>query len=755
MLAKLPARQLSILAVLVVAVSAVAGAWANFSAPGVATGTARVGTLNSPTNLTVPTNSSATVHVTWSASATGGGAVAPAGYYVERNDGSGWSAACGTTPGSTTSSTSCDDAGVAAGTYTYRVSAVFHSWTATSASINTVHVDTTPPLSTITFPTGGAFDNGSGYDAGCSTPGSGDVCGSASDPGAGASGVKKVQVSIQRSSDSEYWNGTTWVSGLTWNDAIGTASWSYTLDRADLTDGVSYTVQSQAIDNSSNRQTAPDSKTFTFDTTRPMVSSVTRQVAAPNPTHAATLPFTVTFSEPVAGVTSSNFVVVSSGTGGSAPTVAAASAAGGVPSATWTVLVSAAGTTGTNSGSIGLNLASNSGVSDAAGNALSTSSFTGAAYVYDTTAPAVSSISRAGSSPTNGGPLTWTVTFSEPVAGVTSSNFVVASGGTGGSAPTVVAASAVGGVPSATWTVSVATAGTTGTNSGSIGLNLASNSGVSDAAGNALSTSSFTGAAYVYDTTAPTMTLTAPANNSFSTNTTPTFSGACSTGDGSVTVTMKQAGTTVQTRSATCSAGSFSVAASPALAQATYTAQASQTDAAGNTGSSTTNTFTIDTTAPTAVDIQGIPNAPADSKPNTGDQIVLTFSEIVSSSSIVAGWDGTGSKTVVASFDTGGFNGGTALTLTPANLGPIDLGDTGTKYVGNHGARFTEAATITMATVNGKSAITVTLSAAGSATAAAGSHTLAWEASSSVTDLTGNAATATAASESGAADGDF
>src|SRR5204862_309582 len=40
-------------------------------------------------------------------------------------------------------------------------------------------------------------------------------------------------------------------------------------------DGESYTVQSQAIDNASNTQTTPDSKTFTYDVTNPITASVT------------------------------------------------------------------------------------------------------------------------------------------------------------------------------------------------------------------------------------------------------------------------------------------------------------------------------------------------------------------------------------------------------------------------------------------------------------------------------------------------
>ena len=88
---------------------------------------------------------------------------------------------------------------------------------------------------------------------------------------------------------------------------------------------------------------------------------------------------------------------------------------------------------------------------------------------------------------------------------------------------------------------------------------------------------------------------------------TPTFSGAGGTATGdSSTVTVKvysgtgTGGALVESLNATVSGGNYSVAASPALADGTYTAQASQSDAAGNVGTSGTTTFTIDTHVPTA-----------------------------------------------------------------------------------------------------------------------------------------------------------
>ena len=58
-------------------------------------------------------------------------------------------------------------------------------------------------------------------------------------------------------------------------------------------------------------------------------------------------------------------------------------------------------------------------------------------------------------------------------------------------------------------------------------------------------------------------------------------------------------GSPVQTRIATRSGATWTIDGSPALSAGTYTAQATQADAAGNTGTSAAHTFVIDLTAPT------------------------------------------------------------------------------------------------------------------------------------------------------------
>ena len=102
------------------------------------------------------------------------------------------------------------------------------------------------------------------------------------------------------------------------------------------------------------------------------------------------------------------------------------------------------------------------------------------------------------------------------------------------------------------------------------------------------------------DTTAPTVTIVNPTAGSASSDATPTFSGTAGTdpGDGdTISLRLYQGtgatGTPLTTLQATRSGGTWSVAASSDLASGTYTAQAEQSDAAGNVGRSSAITFQI------------------------------------------------------------------------------------------------------------------------------------------------------------------
>jgi Bacterial Ig-like domain len=107
----------------------------------------------------------------------------------------------------------------------------------------------------------------------------------------------------------------------------------------------------------------------------------------------------------------------------------------------------------------------------------------------------------------------------------------------------------------------------------------------------------------------------------------------------SATVTVKvyagagTGGSLLQTLTPTRSGGSWSTTAAT-LAQGTYTAQATQTDAAGNIATSSANTFAVDTTAPALTALQMF-DTDANGKI---DQVKATFDETLASSTATAPW---------------------------------------------------------------------------------------------------------------------
>jgi len=118
-----------------------------------------------------------------------------------------------------------------------------------------------------------------------------------------------------------------------------------------------------------------------------------------------------------------------------------------------------------------------------------------------------------------------------------------------------------------------------------------------DQAGNVGQPASYT---WTVDTTPPAMTLTSPANGDTRAEW-PTFKGTAGTASGdSSTVTVNlysgssTTGTPLQTMTTTRGAGGdYAVTAVAPLNPGTYTAQGQQGDSAGNTGSSSANTFTV------------------------------------------------------------------------------------------------------------------------------------------------------------------
>jgi hypothetical protein len=123
-------RSLVIVAVLVVAGSVGRSALAYFSATGTGTAAAAVSKLTAPTISAATPAAGGTVAISWGAVASPG--VGTVSYYVTRDGGQ--PAGNCPTAGSPGTGTSCTDSGVVVGEHSYKVTAVFQTWSATSAA---------------------------------------------------------------------------------------------------------------------------------------------------------------------------------------------------------------------------------------------------------------------------------------------------------------------------------------------------------------------------------------------------------------------------------------------------------------------------------------------------------------------------------------------------------------------------------------------------------------------------------------------
>jgi hypothetical protein len=136
-------------------------------------------------------------------------------------------------------------------------------------------------------------------------------------------------------------------------------------------------------------------------------------------------------------------------------------------------------------------------------------------FLIDNTPPTVASSLRAKPSPTNHTNVDFTVTFSESVTGVDSEDFALDTSGVTGAAVTGVSGS------DTTYTVTV----NTGSNDGTIRLDVTDDNNIQDAAGNPLNGEYNSGEVYTIDKTAPETQIDShPADPSNSTDASFTFS---------------------------------------------------------------------------------------------------------------------------------------------------------------------------------------------------------------------------------------
>ena len=254
----------------------------------------------------------------------------------------------------------------------------------------------------------------------------------------------------------------------------------------------------------------------------------------------------------------------------------------------------------------------------------------------------------------------------------------------------------------------------------------------------------------------PTVTLTTPADGSAPTTRRRSFAAPPTTRPATRTVTVNiYSGTTttgspLQTKTGSRGGGTTYSTTTSTLAQGTYTAVVTQTDTSGNTGTSNANTFTVDTTKPTAVSVSGENKAGGTAgKIEAGDTLTYTYSEAMSSTSLWSGWDGA-STAVHIKFRSSGND--TITVLTTANAASIKLGSVATNgdYVSA-----TTTFNATMALSADGTTVVVTLGTPSNVTASANpGRNMSWTPSASAKDVAGNAASTTAYTET-ATDVDF
>ena len=208
------------------------------------------------------------------------------------------------------------------------------------------------------------------------------------------------------------------------------------------------------------------------------------------------------------------------------------------------------------------------------------------------------------------------------------------------------------------------------------------------------------------DWVAPTVTITAPADASLSANATPTLSGtAGNAATDSATVTVRvyagtaATGTPLQTLTATRSTTSWSVVPA-ALADGTYTIRATQSDTAGNTGTSATRSFTVDTVKPTATAITttNLTGGTA-GRLETGDSVTFTYSEPIQPTSVLSSFTEP-SATVTVRFVNGlSSDRFTVLNSAGAATVALDNGNTTTGAVNTAANLVTNTVNFTSSTM--------------------------------------------------------
>ena len=384
------------------------------------------------------------------------------------------------------------------------------------------------------------------------------------------------------------------------------------------------------------------------------VSSLNRVNSTPS--NSSTVNWTLTFGSATTGVTASNFSLSGTATSGASigtPTTANSGL-------TWNIPV----TTGSASGTLQLDFANATGLSQAVSTSLP---FSGQAYSMDKTAPTIS-IGSPSASLTNTGPITYTVTYSDAnFSSSTLANGNVTLNSTGSASGTV---NVTGSGTTRTVTISSITG------DGTLGISISAGT-ASDTAGNTAAAAG-PSTTFTVDNTAPTISIGAPSASLTSggpVTYTVTYSDANfsastlangnitlnSTGSASGTVNVTGSGTTrTVTISSITGDGTLGISISAGTAS----------DTAGNTAAAAgpSTTFTVDNTAPVITS-----GASA-----SGDYRTAGFSYTITASGSATIYGASGLPSGL-----GVDSGSGAITGTPTQAGTFNVTITATDAAGN------------------------------------------------------------------------
>jgi len=175
------------------------------------------------------------------------------------------------------------------------------------------------------------------------------------------------------------------------------------------------------------------------------------------------------------------------------------------------------------------------------------------------------------------------------------------------------------------------------------------------------------------------------------------------------------------------------------------------TDANANSGTQGGFPVTVDGTAPSAADLQTVNGGATPGRMETGDELVLTYSEPMDPDRILAGWTGEPTTVTVQLRNNGGGDritirpgtGGGTLPLGTVFLNRTDFTTSNRNFTGSTMVMSGATITITVGTPDG------------AVTTAAAAANMTWRPSGTATDLAGNPCSTTTRTELGVLDLDL